>query len=79
MVAEAPSRGPSMARGAVPSARPRRQREEELLVWPDLVFVEFISALVFTLTFVALAILINAPLQDRATPAKPPNPSKAPW
>ena len=79
MVAEAPSQGPSMARGAVPNARPRRQREEELLVWPDLVFVEFISALVFTLTFVALAILINAPLQDRANPANTPNPSKAPW
>ncbi len=79
MVADAPARGPSRSRGAVPSARPRRQREEELLVWPDLVFVEFISALVFTLTFVALAILINAPLQDRANPANTPNPSKAPW
>jgi len=81
MVAEAPARvrGPSLERGAVPSARPRRQREEELLVWPDLVFVEFISALVFTLTFIALAILINAPLQDRANPANTPNPSKAPW
>ena len=79
MVAEAPARGPSLERGAVPSARPRRQREEELLVWPDLVFVEFIAALVFTLTFIALAILINAPLQDRANPANTPNPSKAPW
>ena len=60
-------------------ARARRQREEELLVWPDLVFVEFIAALLFTLTFVALSILINAPLQDRANPNHTPNPSKAPW
>ena len=60
-------------------ARSRRQREEELLVWPDLVFIEFIAALLFTLTFTALSILINAPLQDRANPATTPNPSKAPW
>jgi menaquinol-cytochrome c reductase cytochrome b/c subunit len=59
--------------------RARRQREEELLVWPDLVFIEFIAALVFGLTFTILGILINAPLQDRANPANTPNPSKAPW
>ncbi|MDA1061498.1 MAG: hypothetical protein O2895_01060 [Chloroflexi bacterium] len=79
MVADAPAARPTAERGAIPSARPRRQREEELLVWPDLVFVEFIAALIFTLTFAALAILINAPLQDRANPANTPNPSKAPW
>ena len=60
-------------------ARARRQREEELLVWPDLVFVEFIAAVLFTLTFTMLGIAINAPLQDRANPAHTPNPSKAPW
>ncbi len=49
------------------------------MVWPDLVFIEFISALVFTLTFTVLSILINSPLQDRANPANTPNPSKAPW
>ncbi|MEE8422892.1 MAG: hypothetical protein V3S31_08980 [Dehalococcoidia bacterium] len=59
--------------------RARRQREEELLVWPDLVFIEFISAVLFGLTFTLLAILINAPLQDQANPAHTPNPSKAPW
>lgn len=64
---------------AVPSARVRRQREEELLVWPDLVFIEFIAALVFLLALVALSIAINAPLLDRANPGVTPNPSKAPW
>lgn len=59
--------------------RARRQREEEVLVWPDLVFIEFIAALLFTLSFTVLSILINAPLQDRANPANTPNPSKAPW
>ncbi len=50
-----------------------------MLVWPDLVFIEFIAALLFTLTFTLLSILINSPLQDRANPAHTPNPSKAPW
>ena len=67
------------AASAAVRGRARRQREEELLVWPDLVFIEFISAVLFTLTFTLLSIAINAPLQDRANPANTPNPSKAPW
>src|SRR3990172_8404737 len=59
--------------------RMRRQREEELLVWPDLVFIEFISAAVFTILMVALSVMVNAVLLDRANPAVTPNPSKAPW
>jgi hypothetical protein len=62
-----------------PSTRPKREREQELLVWPDLVFVEFISAVVFTLTFVVLSALFNAPLLNRANLNITPNPSKAPW
>lgn len=59
--------------------RPRREREEELLVWPDLVFVEFISAVLFTFTFTVISALVNAPLINRANPDITPNPSKAPW
>jgi|FLYL01.1.fsa_nt_gi hypothetical protein len=59
--------------------RPKREREEELLVWPDLVFVEFISAVLFTITFLILSTFINAPLLNRANPDVTPNPSKAPW
>ncbi|MBM3138818.1 MAG: hypothetical protein FJZ92_01060 [Chloroflexi bacterium] len=60
-------------------ARQRRQREEELLVWPDLVFVEFISAVLFTITLTILAVLVDAILLDQANPNVTPNPSKAPW
>jgi len=67
------------AQSAAVRGRARRQREEEVLVWPDLVFIEFVAALLFTLTFTLLSILINSPLQDRANPANTPNPSKAPW
>jgi menaquinol-cytochrome c reductase cytochrome b/c subunit len=35
--------------------RQKRERDQELLVWPDLVFIEFIAATVFTLAFVALS------------------------
>ena len=59
--------------------RQRRQREEELLVWPDLVFIEFISAIVFTVLLLALSVMVDAILLDQANPAVTPNPSKAPW
>jgi hypothetical protein len=59
--------------------RPRREREEELLVWPDLVFVEFICAVLFTFSFAVMSSVINAPLINRANADVTPNPSKAPW
>ena len=59
--------------------RPKREREEEVLVWPDLVFIEFVSAVLFTITFLILSVFINAPLLNRANPDVTPNPSKAPW
>ena len=65
---------------ARPVARPQpRARDEEVLVWPDLVFVEFISAMLFTITLFLLAFLVNAPLLDQANADVTPNPSKAPW
>jgi menaquinol-cytochrome c reductase cytochrome b/c subunit len=56
-----------------------RARDEEVLVWPDLVFIEFIAAMVFTLTLFLLSYLVNAPLLDQANADVTPNPSKAPW
>ena len=65
---------------ARPVARPQaRSRDEEVLVWPDLVFVEFIAAMVFTITLFVLSFLVNAPLLDQANADVTPNPSKAPW
>jgi menaquinol-cytochrome c reductase cytochrome b/c subunit len=65
---------------ARPVARPQtRARDEEVLVWPDLVFVEFIAAMVFTITIFVLSFLVNAPLLDQANSDVTPNPSKAPW
>lgn len=65
---------------ARPVARPQaRARDEEVLVWPDLVFVEFIAAMLFTVTLLLLGTVMNAPLLDQANSDVTPNPSKAPW
>ncbi|MGE3962323.1 MAG: hypothetical protein AB7F65_11650 [Dehalococcoidia bacterium] len=69
----------AQASSAAVRARSRRAREEELLVWPDLVFIEFISAVLFTILIVILAVMVDSVLLDRANAAVTPNPSKAPW
>ena len=65
---------------ARPAARPTpRARDEEVLVWPDLVFVEFISALLFTVALFFLSFAMNAPLLDEANANVTNDPAKAPW
>jgi hypothetical protein len=68
-----------VAAAAPAQTRPRREREEEVLVWPDLVFVEFIAAVLFTFLFTVISALVRAPLINRANADVTPNPSKAPW
>jgi len=75
----ATARSTQMPASQAVRGRMRRQREEELLVWPDLVFIEFICAVVFTILMVVLSVMVDAILLDRANPAVTPNPSKAPW
>jgi hypothetical protein len=58
--------------------RPRREREEEVLVWPDLVFIEFVAAVLFTITLLLLSTFLDAPLLGRADPDTTPHPTKAP-
>ncbi len=74
MAVEAPA---APAQAAKP--RQRREREQELLVWPDLVFIEFVAAVVFTIAFIVLSTVVDAPLLNRANPNITPNPSKAAW
>jgi quinol-cytochrome oxidoreductase complex cytochrome b subunit len=49
------------------------------MVWPSLVVVEAVSAVVFLGILTILSVLVNAPLLERANPNQTPNPSKAPW
>jgi len=56
-----------------------KEAEDKVLVWPYLIHLEFIAALVLGLGLVIMAIFVNAPLEDLANPEKTPNPAKAPW
>ena len=42
-------------------------------------FREFVAALTAIIFLWILAILVNAPLEEKANPAVTPNPAKAPW
>jgi len=53
--------------------------DEKVLVWPDLVYTELICMVVATAILVVWSIVLKAPLEQPATSAKAPNPSKAPW
>lgn len=61
--------------------RPIREREknEKVLVWPDLVYSELICMVALTAFLIAWGIVLQAPLEEPASAAKTPNPSKAPW
>jgi len=48
-------------------------------VWPDLLYIEFISLIICSIVLILWAIYLRAPLEQPANPAATPNPSKAPW
>jgi len=52
---------------------------DQVLVWPDLIFVELIIMVVSTAALILWAIFIPAPLEAPADPTVVPNPAKAPW
>ena len=61
---------------------PPREAEEtndRVLVWPDLVYIEFLCMVIATIVLVVWSLYLDAPLEEPANPAKTPNPSKAPW
>lgn len=58
---------------------PMEKDDDKVLVWPDLVYTELIAMVICTAVLVIWAIYLKAPLEQPATTAKAPNPSKAPW
>jgi hypothetical protein len=58
---------------------PLEKDDDKVLVWPDLVYTELICMVIATAALVVWAVLLKAPLEQPATSAKAPNPSKAPW
>jgi len=65
-----------MLRGEPPV---EKLEEDKVLVWPDLVYTELICMIVATFVLVIWSVALKAPLEQPATSAKAPNPSKAPW
>ena len=52
---------------------------DKVHVWPHLLVVEFVAALVVTAFTLIFSIFVNAPLLELANFNATPNPSKAPW
>lgn len=52
---------------------------DKALVWPDLVYVEFIALILCSAFLMVWSIGLPAPLEEPANPAESPNPAKAPW
>ncbi|HEV8536594.1 MAG TPA: menaquinol-cytochrome C reductase [Candidatus Limnocylindria bacterium] len=53
--------------------------EDTAMVWPHLLVIEFIAAMLWSIGLFVISAAFNAPLQDHANPDCTPNPSKAPW
>jgi hypothetical protein len=57
----------------------RDTSQQKTWVWPDLLYIEFISLIICSVVLILWAIYLRAPLEEPANPAATPNPSKAPW
>lgn len=55
------------------------ESNEKVLVFPYLIFIEFVVALAYAVMLVLWSIFLKAPLEEPANPTVSPNPSKAPW
>jgi len=55
------------------------ETKDKLMVWPHLVYTEFICLILLSVVLIIWSILIQAPIEQPANPTNSPNPSKAPW
>ena len=55
------------------------ESNQKVLVWPDLVFSEFIVTVLLSAAFIFWGILVDAPIEEPASGTRAPNPAKAPW
>ena len=53
--------------------------DSQVLVWPDLIYVELISLIICSVGLIIWGIVLKAPLEEPANIADSPNPAKAPW
>ena len=53
--------------------------QKEIHVWPFLLRVEFLAAIIVTILLMVWSITLNAPLEEPSNPNVTMNPAKAPW
>lgn len=53
--------------------------QDKVHVWPHLLSIEFVAALLCTAFLLIFSVFVNAPLLALANPNLTPNPAKAPW
>jgi hypothetical protein len=66
----------------IAAGKPTREKveaEDKVMVFPYLIYIEFVTALFYAIMLVLWSIFLKAPLEDPANPTISPNPSKAPW
>jgi len=56
-----------------------RETKKRVFCWPDLLYQEFLCIIIISILLTWWAIALKAPLEEPASQAKTPNPSKAPW
>lgn len=57
----------------------KTEANDKVLVFPYLIYIEFVAALFYAIVLVVWSIFLKAPLEESANPSLSPNPSKAPW
>jgi len=62
-----------------PIIEKRESGDGKVMVWPDLVYTEFLCMILWAIFLIVWSICLKAPIEEPANPAKTPNPSKAPW
>jgi len=53
--------------------------QKEVHVWPFLLRIEFLAAIIVTAVLMVWSITLNAPLEEPSNPNVTMNPAKAPW
>ena len=71
---------PAMAKTHHRKTQPYRPGwAREVHVWPYLLRIEFLAAIIVTVILMVWSITLNAPLEEPSNPTLTMNPSKAPW
>ena len=60
-------------------AKALEMAKDKVYVWPYLVRIEFLAGILVTALLLGWSLIVDAPLEEPANPARTPNPSKAPW